>query len=382
LLGVAPIGAAAGSSYAYQYDLAGNRQTETVDGVAVNETSNSLNQLVQRGVAAYHYDANGNRLSDGGGLNYQWDGANRLASVAQANDSSNHSDFAFDGLGRWRMIREYQGGSLISEKRYLWCGLSVCEERDGNNGVTKRYYPQGETRGATRLYYARDHLGSLREITDTTGAVRAQYSYDPWGRRNKLDGDLDADFGYTGHYYHAASGLHLAPFRGYSADTGRWLSRDPMNEEGGNNLYGYALNDPANLVDLNGKIPAVVVGIVIMAPIVGGGTAYVATEYIFPPSPPQTPAPNQPSPSPTAPAPAPPAPPAPAPTPAPPAPAPPAPAPSAPAPAPPQPPAPPTPPAPQCQDFDRSTYSPKHGSPGSPSSPKKPKCPNGKCKKK
>jgi uncharacterized protein RhaS with RHS repeats len=31
--------------------------------------------------------------------------------------------------------------------------------------------------------------------------------------------------------------------------TGRWLSRDPIGEKGGINLYGYVLNNPLNAVD-------------------------------------------------------------------------------------------------------------------------------------
>ena len=29
----------------------------------------------------------------------------------------------------------------------------------------------------------------------------------------------------------------------------KWLSRDPIEEDGGLNLYGYVLNDPINMVD-------------------------------------------------------------------------------------------------------------------------------------
>jgi RHS repeat-associated protein len=65
----------------------------------------------------------------------------------------------------------------------------------------------------------------------------------------KLSGNLDTDFAYTGHYYHAASGLHLAPYRGYNPKLGRWLSRDPIEEEGGINLYGYVGNGPIGSVD-------------------------------------------------------------------------------------------------------------------------------------
>ena len=104
----------------------------------------------------------------------------------------------------------------------------------------RRYYGNGEERlpaggtPVTRLYYTTDHLGSIRELVDATGAVRARYDYDPYGNRTKQpSGDLDADFGFTGHYTHAASGLVLAPYRGYDPGTGRWLSRDPIEEDGG-----------------------------------------------------------------------------------------------------------------------------------------------------
>jgi len=64
------------------------------------------------------------------------------------------------------------------------------------------------------------------------------------------------DLAYTGHYYHARSGLYLAPYRAYDPSIGRWLSRDPIEEEGGVNLYGYVENDPINLVDPDGLVPA------------------------------------------------------------------------------------------------------------------------------
>src|SRR5262249_45760795 len=81
---------------------------------------------------------------------------------------------------------------------------------------------------------------------------RAQYAYSPFGIRQSLGGDLNADFGFTGHYQHPASGLSLAFYRAYSSGLGRWLSRDPLGEKGGLNLYHYVRNDPLNVIDLYG----------------------------------------------------------------------------------------------------------------------------------
>jgi RHS repeat-associated protein len=129
---------------------------------------------------------------------------------------------------------------------------AIAEERDANNVVTRRFYSQGEQINGSPFYYMRDQLGSVRELTDSVGNVRARYDYDPYGYRTKLSGDLDAQFGFTGFYYHARSGLNLALYRAYDFLTGRWLSRDPIGEEGELNLYGYVANNALNAVDTLG----------------------------------------------------------------------------------------------------------------------------------
>ena len=60
---------------------------------------------------------------------------------------------------------------------------------------------------------------------------------------------VQSDFRYTGHYFHEKSGLSLAPFRAYNSNLGRWISRDPIEENGGANLYGYVSNNPISLWD-------------------------------------------------------------------------------------------------------------------------------------
>ena len=160
------------------------------------------------------------------------------------------TEFAYDGQGRRVLAVESEDGTPVSTNGYVWCGTELCDERDATGAtVSRRFFGQGEQIGGTNYFYVRDHLGSVRELTDEAGALRARYDHDPWGRRTKLSGDLDATFGFTGHYVHAASGLHLAPYRAYDADTGRWLSRDMIGEGGGLNLYSYVSNDPVNVVD-------------------------------------------------------------------------------------------------------------------------------------
>lgn len=41
----------------------------------------------------------------------------------------------------------------------------------------------------------------------------------------------------------------------YNPSTGRWLSRDPLAEKGGLNLFGFVYNNSANLIDSLGRAP-------------------------------------------------------------------------------------------------------------------------------
>jgi len=60
---------------------------------------------------------------------------------------------------------------------------------------------------------------------------------------------VTSDFAYAGYYNHAPSGLYTTLFRFYSSDLGRWISRDPLGEAGGINLYGYVGNNPISRFD-------------------------------------------------------------------------------------------------------------------------------------
>ena len=196
------------------------------------------------------YDANGNLTNVTTATytnSYEWDAADRLVAI---NGPTNRSEFTYDGLGRRTKIVEKQNGVAVSTNYFVWCGMEMCEARTGTGGtVAKRFFGQGEQISGTNYFFTTDHLGSIREMTDSSGTTRARYDYDSYGRTTKLTGNADADFGFTGHYTHAVTGLYLAPFRAYDSNTARWLNRDPIAEEGGLNLYAYAANNPINLID-------------------------------------------------------------------------------------------------------------------------------------
>lgn len=101
----------------------------------------------------------------------------------------------------------------------------------------------------SQMAYRSDHQGSIREMTDASGNIVWQGSYDPYGNVTTLQGSQMPDFMFQGMYYHPRSNTYLTLNRVYSPTLGRWLSRDPMGEEAGTNLYAFVGNDPINRTD-------------------------------------------------------------------------------------------------------------------------------------
>ena len=230
--------ASAGHNFGYTYDPADNRLTETIDGATATDGYNSLNEITSISAAA-----------PPAARAYTWDAEKRLVAIDYTG-TNQRTEFTYDGRNRCVRILEKNGGTTSADRRFVWCDYERCEERDATGAtVVRRFFLEGEQVGGQPYYYSRDHLGSVRQVTDGASTIRARYDYDPWGRRTKLSGDADATFGFTGHFVHDPSGLALAPFRPYDPQLGRWLSRDPIGEKGGTNLFAYVANNPLQFLD-------------------------------------------------------------------------------------------------------------------------------------
>ena len=249
-----------GTRFEEAVTLPAGTNTVTVAAVDPSGNTNSKNyRVVVNGGAAqsFTYDANGNLTNDGT-RQYVWDAENRLIRIVEG---PKRTDIEYDGFHHWTRIVERNGATTVSDRRFIWDGNTLVEQRNGTSTTAaQRYLPQGVQQGTSKFFYTRDHLGSIREVVNNSGGVVARYDYDPYGRRTKLSGTFDSDFGFTGHYYHAPSGLHFAPFRAYSAELGRWLSRDPLGESDGPNLYGYVRGNPVNWIDPLGLITIAIPG--------------------------------------------------------------------------------------------------------------------------
>ena len=186
---------------------------------------------------------------------------NRLVQVTFLNPQpANKVDtvqMTYDGMDRRTSITELHGTTVLTSKSLFWSGKNLCQERDSTgHTITKQFFNQGEQINGTNYYYAKDHLNNVREMTDSNGVVHANYDYDAFGRQTKLLGDLDSDFGYTGFYIERTLCLDFTKFRAYDPEKGRWLSRDPIAELGGNNVYSYVSNNVIEKIDLLGLCEA------------------------------------------------------------------------------------------------------------------------------
>ncbi len=232
-------------------DANNNTKTNTYQVIVPGGTGKSLS-----------YDLAGNTISDGTHT-FTWDAASRLVKITYGDGST--SDFGYDAFGRRvKIVEKDNAGNATSTKQFVFDGLEIAEQRDGNNVLTARYFPDGYVTGANatpyeaeQFYYLRDHLGSVRGVFNRDEqAIEVYQDFGHYGRMTLTEGtnNIASDMSYTGHYRHSKSGMYLTRYRAYSPELARWLSRDPIGEAGGINLYGYVLNNPVNWVDPLGLV--------------------------------------------------------------------------------------------------------------------------------
>ncbi|MCS6328970.1 MAG: hypothetical protein H8K06_18065 [Nitrospira sp.] len=239
---------------AFAYDAVGNRTTN-------GSVTNAGNQLTTDANFTYQYDDNGNLtrktlLATGNYTQYSYDAENRLIQVqefAAGNPTAvTTSSYRYDGLGR--RIEKVANGQTT---RYIYDGEDILLEYDGSNVLQARYThgpgidePIAVTKGASTFFYHQDGLGSVTELTDSTGSVAKAYAYDVYGNILESPGTVNQPYTYTGRELDQETGLYYYRARYYDAASGRFLQKDPIGLGGGDvNFYNYVRNNPPRLAD-------------------------------------------------------------------------------------------------------------------------------------
>ena len=259
------------------YDEAGNiLRITTIDDLGVSEDVrddegwsggdriNSLNQIMRQDVGgdtwSFTWDDNGNLTEKTNGIDtwtYSWDTVeNRLLRVQ--GPGSVDVNYTYDMAGR--MLTRDDGAVTT----FTWDDWDCIKEVTGESETTY-LVPQGQILSFIRdgeVYQAHsDALGSVRMVTDSTGAVVARFDYSAWGEVlassfDSVPGGMPYRFvGSYGCRTDLTTGLVYMRARWYDVATQRFISRDPAGLDGGTNLYRYANNSPTTYIDLTGQEP-------------------------------------------------------------------------------------------------------------------------------
>jgi RHS repeat-associated protein len=104
----------------------------------------------------------------------------------------------------------------------------------------------GQVAGATILFLHSDHLGSLRLVTNSQGAIVTHHKYLPYGEEVQAMSTLNP-YRFAGYERDPESGKDYVRARHYSVDQARWLTPDPLGAG-----FQYANNTPLNASDPTG----------------------------------------------------------------------------------------------------------------------------------
>ena len=194
-------------------DLEGNLTTGPLNGSLTSFSFDARNRLASVGNTSYAYDAENRRVSKTvGGVTtrYVQDSQSALSRLLVATTGSATTSYV------------YAGGMLLYE----------------------------ETGTFTKTYHF-DSRGSTVALTDDSGIVTDRIAYNDYGAIVQRTGTTATPFLFNGScgVQTDANGLYYMRARYYNPDTRRWLSRDPIGENGGLNLYAYVGNHPINSID-------------------------------------------------------------------------------------------------------------------------------------
>ncbi|MDP0490673.1 MAG: RHS repeat-associated core domain-containing protein [Verrucomicrobiota bacterium JB023] len=106
-------------------------------------------------------------------------------------------------------------------------------------------------------YPTYDGNGNVSDYLNASGGIEAHYEYDAFGNTTTSVGAKSGDFRhrFSTKPLDAETGFYYYGYRYYDPVTGRWPSRDPIEEEGRINLYAFVGNDAVNKWDLFGMKP-------------------------------------------------------------------------------------------------------------------------------
>ena len=235
----------------FTYDRAGNMTYNSLVGTYVYPSPGSPRPHAPTSINGQPitYDANGNMTQRMDGSDIVYDAANRPVSV-------NAGAVAYVYGPQGKRVKKTAGSDT-----WVYYGADV--ERKIVAGLpdewTKYLHPDVKRVGSTNSWLHRDHLKTIRLITNANGGHVQRYRYSPYGERYYQTSSTFEHKGFIGERHDEEVGLMYLNARYYDPKIGRFIQPDdwdPTLPGVGTNRYAYAMNDPVNLSDPNGHVTA------------------------------------------------------------------------------------------------------------------------------
>ena len=158
--------------------------------------------------------------------------------------------FVYDG---WNLIEELDEAGATTASYVHGLDLSQSLQGAGGIGGILARIDHGASKSHIYFYDANGNVGQLVDSAD--GGIVAAYEYAPFGGLTSSMGSYAEvnPFRFSTKYADDVAELYYYGYRYYSPVLGRWVSRDPIGEEGGLNLYGFVGNEPVDSVDPYGN---------------------------------------------------------------------------------------------------------------------------------
>jgi RHS repeat-associated protein len=241
-------------SVTYTYDPVGNRtqKVSTLPGYPGGLTNYNANDQL----ASDTYDNDGNTTASNG-VGYVYDFENRLVQAGAG------ISIVYDGDGN-RVSKTVAGVTttyLVADQNPT--GYAQVIEEDDSTGAARQYtyglelISRWDTNTGLSIYYVHDGHGSVRALTNQTGAVTDTYDYDAFGNLIHSTGTTPNNYLFAGEQFDPDLGLYYNRARYLSVSTGRFWSMDTYEGFSQDSLtlhkYLFAGDDPVNRVDRSGR---------------------------------------------------------------------------------------------------------------------------------
>lgn len=239
----------------YGLDPVGNRTLDISSLSGISSGSFSFNADDE--LASESYDQNGNVISTDG-KTFTCDSQNELMSMGST------VTMLYDGFGN-RVSKTVNGvivKYLVEDDKNPTGLPQVFDEL--TNGAVTRTYTYGLQRISeeqvisntwTPSYYGYDGGGSVRNLTNSAGAITDSYEYDAFGNQLVASGGMSNPtpnyYLYRGEQFDPNLGLYYLRARYYNPLSGRFTGVDSLTDQG-QPRYEYAAADPVDGADPTG----------------------------------------------------------------------------------------------------------------------------------